>query len=299
MLIMQKIEELTIRYDDSRKTVGEFLLHERRNLKHYTMQAIADQTYTSKSTLVRIAKNLGFSGWTEFMKAYTKETTYLDHHLSTADVNIPFQKNDTYQQIAGEITAVKKSSLTETLELLSEKKLLAAVNLLKNAKRICVFGISVNQYLGELFQHKMLLIGKPVEIVTQAEMKFLSSTMTPEDLAIIISYSGNDVNRMPTTNISMLKERQVPILGITSLGTNLLRESSTCTLSIASRERLYSKIASFATESSIALLLDILYSCYFQIDYDSNMQHKLKVSRKVEQQRFSTASGIMEQQSES
>ena len=294
MLIMQKIEELTNRYDDSRRVVGEFLIHERRNLKQYTMQEIADQTYTSKSTLVRIAKNLGFSGWAEFIKAYKKETKYLDNHLSDADVNIPFEKGDTYRQIAGKITAVMKNSLTETLDLLNEQDLMTAVEMIHKARRICILGISVNEYLGQLFQHKMLQIGKAVEIVPQAEMKFLSSTLTSEDLAIIISYSGNDTNRMPTMNLSMLKEKQVPILGITSLGSNLLRESSNCTLSIASRERLYSKISSFATETSISLLLDILYSCYFEMDYDKNMRHKWKVSRKVEKRRFSTASGIME-----
>ena len=294
MLIIQKIEQLYIRYDDSRMAVSEFLIRERRKLNQYSMQSIADRTYTSKSTLVRIAKHLGFHGWSDFIKAYTEETIYLDSHSSITDVNIPFQKDDTCLQVAGEITSLKTSSLEETLHLLNDQDLNQAVSLLQNADRICFMGISVNQYLGELFQHKMLLIGKPVEIVTQAEMKFLASTLTPKDLALIVSYSGNDVNQMPTTNLALLKEQGVPILGITSLGTNLLRESGTYTLSIASRERLYSKIASYATETSIGLLLDVLYSCYFQQNYDQNMQHKLDMSRRIEQHRYSTSSGIME-----
>ena len=60
MLIIQKIEDIVRNYEDFRKIVGEFLIKEKRNLNNYSMQKIADMTYTSKSTLVRIAKVLDF-----------------------------------------------------------------------------------------------------------------------------------------------------------------------------------------------------------------------------------------------
>nr|WP_294575129.1 family 1 glycosylhydrolase [uncultured Anaerostipes sp.] len=72
-MIIQKIEQLYIRYDDSRMAVSEFLIRERRKLNKYSMQSIADKTYTSKSTLVRIAKHLGFHGWSDFIKAYDED----------------------------------------------------------------------------------------------------------------------------------------------------------------------------------------------------------------------------------
>ncbi|MFJ7977988.1 MurR/RpiR family transcriptional regulator [Peribacillus sp. NPDC096379] len=295
MLIVQKIEQLTYRYNDARRTVGDFLLKERRKLNNYSMQEIADATYTSKSTLVRVAKNLGFSGWTDFISRYKQEIVYMDNHLQDGDMNIPFSQNDTYMQIAGKINTIKTISMKETLELLDEYSLTKAADILKSANRVCMFGVSVNSFLAQLFQHKMIQIGKPVEIITQSEMKLLSYTLKKGDCAIIISYSGNDENRMPISLPRELKMADVSIIGITSLGENLLRNSADCTLSIASRERLYSKIASYATESSIALLLDILYSCYFNVEYDKNMEYKIDISRKVERNRVSTSEGIMEE----
>ena len=185
--------------------------------------------------------------------------------------------------------------MIETLELIDECILNKAISIIENSNRICIFGVSVNFFIAQLFQHKMLMIGKNIEIVSQSEMKFLSYTLSEKDCAIIISYSGNDYNRVPTSLLKILNEKGTAIIGITSLGDNLLRTYSNCTFSISSSERLYSKIASFATESSINLILDIIYACYFSKKYDYNLEYKISVSQKVEKMRNSTSKGIMEE----
>lgn len=298
MLISQKIEQM-IRYtQDAQKNIGEFLLNERQNLSDYTMQEIADATFSSKPTLVRIAKKLGFSGWNELMASYKEEVRYLATHKSDADVNQPFTGEESSLEIAGKIGAVNRESIQETLQLLDQETLDQAADLLIRARRICIYGISINYFMGELFQHKMILIGRPVEIIAQAEQRFQAESMTDKDCAILISYSGNDLGRNPTSVIPNLEKHQVPMIGITSMGDNLLRRHAACTLTIASREKLYSKIGSFATETSIMFLLDTLYACYFAKNYSRNLEYRVTLSRAVEQNRYSTAQGIMEELSE-
>lgn len=298
MLISQKIEQMTRYAQDAQKNIGEFLLGEKQNLSDYTMQEIADATFSSKSTLVRIAKKLGFSGWNELMAAYKEEIRYLATHKNDVDVNQPFTGGESSLEIAGRIGAVNRESVQETLQLLDPEALDQAVAYLIKARRICIYGLSVNYYMGELFQHKMILIGRSVELIAQAEQRFHAESMTREDCAILISYSGNDQGRNPTSVIPNLERNQVPIIGITSMGDNLLRRHAACTLTIASREKLYSKIASFATEASIMFLLDTLYACYFAKNYEKNLEYRVALSRAVEQNRYSTAQGIMEEFSE-
>lgn len=295
MLLSQKIEHMACHSQDAQKTVGEFLLRERWKLSRYSMQAVADATFSSKPTLVRIAKKLGFSGWNEFLNAYQEELRYLATHESGIDVNRPFEAGDSLLEIAGKLSAVKQESCQETLQLLDRETLEQAVGMLLKARRICIFGLSINYFMGEMFQHKMILIGRPVEIIAQAEQRFQAASMTREDCAILISYSGNDQGRNPTSLIQNLERNQVPMIGITSMGDNLLRQHATCTLTIASREKLYSKIGSFATEASILLLLDTLYAGCFAADYERNMDYRIALSRNTEQNRYSTAEGIREE----
>ena len=115
-----------------------------------------------------------------------------------------------------------------------------------------------------------------------------------EDCAILISYSGNSERRLPLKVIPILEEAGVPIIAITGMGDNLLRQHATCVLSMSSRERLYTKISNFATEESINFILNMLYACYFSKDYEKNLDFKTKASRILEFQRFSENSDIQE-----
>ena len=80
-------------YHDARYAVGEFVLHEQSNLHKYTINQIAEYSYTSKATgLFALAKTLGFDGWKEFMKAFISEMKYLEQHKADADVNYPLMR---------------------------------------------------------------------------------------------------------------------------------------------------------------------------------------------------------------
>ena len=82
MLLSQKLESMSLNSKDAQKTISEFLLQKRKRIGCYSMQEIADETFSSKSTLVRVAKKLGFSGWNDFMAAFQEEIRYLETHQS-------------------------------------------------------------------------------------------------------------------------------------------------------------------------------------------------------------------------
>lgn len=286
MLILQKIEDIVCKSTDAGAAVGKFLLQEKGKLEDYSMIEVADLTYTSRATLVRFAKKLGYSGWSDFVKAFLKEVRYFESSMTGVDFNIPFEEKDSFRAIAEKAAQVRREANQDTLSLLDEKALRKAVRIMKASERIMMSSASVNVSLAQLFQHKMLRIGKIVENVAHGEPAFMSFALRPTDCVIMISYSGNSRDRIPTSTISFLKERNIPLIGITSMGDNLLREYADCTLTISSRENLYSKIASYATEESISLLLDILYSCYFAENYQENMQKKIEMSEQIEKRRI-------------
>ena len=72
MNLLHKVEEAMMQYGgSSRRSIGDFILKEKNDLHKYSLQEIAGQTYTSKAAVVRFAQALGFSGWKEFVKAFT------------------------------------------------------------------------------------------------------------------------------------------------------------------------------------------------------------------------------------
>lgn len=287
MLIAQKIEDMIRNSSDSGSSIGKFLLKEQENVEDYTMCQIADMTYTSQASLVRFAKKLGYRGWTDFMKAFVKETKYFEARMTDVDFNYPFTKADSTEEIARKTAMIRREANRDTLSLIKTSDLRKAVKIIKEARRVLICGASLNNIIAQLFQYKMLRIGKNVENIARDEQPFLACNLGESDCVIMISYSGNSAERIPTSMLDMLKERNVPVIGITSMGDNLLRRMADCTFTISSRENLYSKISSFATEESIELILDTLYSCYFAMDYDRHLEIKKEMSRQIERRRVS------------
>lgn len=295
MNLIQRIEEATMQYgSDSRKAIGEFILQERNHLYRYSIQEIANLTYTSKSALVRFAKVMGYSGWKEFMKAFIEEQQYQEAHYSDIDPNYPFAANSSDKDILNQLCSLQIESLLDTADQIDCKALGKVVSVLQGARRISLFGTSPNSILGELFVRKMLSIRQQVEIPALGNTRMMACSLCQGDCAIIISYSGNNPSYDPISVIPILMEKGIPIIAITSGGDNYLRQHATYTFTISSRERLYSKISTFATETSILYILNLLFSCYFARDYNANLQYKIQTGRLLEVPRFASLSDMQE-----
>ena len=257
------------------------------------MQQIAEETFSSKSSLVRFAKALGFSGWKEFMEQFLSDSYYEESHYTDIDPNFPFKPGDDTEKIMVQLSSLAVESILDTTDQLDLKELDKAVDILYHSRQIALMSQAPNLYVGELFRRKMATIGKNV-LITESDLGLLAHSLHKEDCAILISYSGNSERRLPLKVIPILEEAGVPIIAITGMGDNLLRQHATCVLSMSSRERLYTKISNFATEESINFILNMLYACYFSKDYEKNLDFKTKASRILEFQRFSENSDIQE-----
>lgn len=285
MYLFQQIEELKLRYRDARKEVAEFVLQERSHLEKYSMKEVAALTYTSKPTLVRFAKSLGFSGWKEFMQAFIQEEHYQESHYSDIDPNLPFGGEDTTADIIRKISDLQVESILDTADLMVPEDIDLAVRRLLLAKRVVLFGMSPNTLIGQLFRRKMGTIGRMIEVPSVDESGTYAYSLGREDLALIISYSGNNESREPMKFVRILEENQVPMVGITGGGNNYLREHMDCVLTISSRERLYSKVSNFSTEVSLLSILNVLYSSCFAKNYQHNLDYKIHNSTELEYRR--------------
>lgn len=296
MSLIHKVEEITMEYGGgARHSIGTFILEKKSALTRYSLQEIADATYTSKAAVVRFAKALGFSGWKEFLKAFWEEQSYQEQHYTDIDANYPFDADSSRQDIINQLCSLQVESLLDTADLLDGAPLAECAELLLRSRRIAMFGLNPNLTLAELFQRKMLSIGRQVELPSMGDSGLLAHSLTAEDCAVIISYSGNSIHHGPLSVLPALEERGVPVIALTSVGDNLLRQRADYTLSISSYERLYSKISTFATENSILYILNVLFSCCFAADYQANISRKVGAARRLESERRTNAQALREE----
>lgn len=59
--------------------------------------------------MVRFAQAVGFSGWKEFVKAFTKEQAYQAQHDTDIDANFPFTKAIRRKDIINQLCSLQET----------------------------------------------------------------------------------------------------------------------------------------------------------------------------------------------
>ena len=271
MSIMTQLE-FELNFSNSEKNIARYILNHGETVLNLSIKQLAKNTYTSPATIVRLCHKLGLEGYQDFKIKYSAELQYDNKNL--IDVNFPFSKDDSTWQIVNKIAQLHQEALQDTLNLIDIDNLDQIVALVDQAKKIYLFGFGNSLLVGLDFQHKMMRINKLVEIrPNSGEQGFLSYTCTTEDIAIIISYSG-ETNELIDIAKS-LKRRHIKVVAITSIGDNRLSKYSDYLINTGSREKIFSKIAPYASKTSISYILDLIFSCLFKLNYDQNIEEKL------------------------
>ncbi|MGJ7920890.1 MurR/RpiR family transcriptional regulator [Neobacillus sp. LXY-4] len=274
MLLTEKMKEDI--FSSSERDIIDYLFKQRENIKDKTTKQISKETYTHPSTLIRIAKKLGYSGWIELKNSFLDEIYYLNSHFSSIDANYPFDEHDSVMTVANKMALLNQTTISDTLSLINYDDLQRATNMLDTAGHIKVFSMNHNLLICYDFKTKMNRIGKHVSLCT-VDPQFEAVNSNSETCAIVISYSGE--NEYIIGLLPFLKRKKIPIIALTSIGENTLTKYADCILRITTREKLYSKIGSFTTNDSICFLLDVLYAGVFSKDYKKNLEFKTNISK--------------------
>ena len=286
MLIKEKLEEMeTLSYAE--KTVANKILELQEDLKDMSIRELATYCYTATSAITRLCVKLGFKGYHDFKEAYLAEVDYLNHHFLNVDANIPFKANDSLARVSASIAKLYEETSQDTLSLIYHDTLMEAVKLLLKAKTIYVLCIGISIEVAKIFADRMMRIGRNVIVTDNQNHQFYQSyNASEEDCFILISYTGTTLKTH--SYVQNLTKNKTPIILITSVGERDLSEKTNVVFHMTTRERLYSHIGSFSSTISTMLILDILYSVYFQRNYEKHFQRKIEIAKNYEPHRTSS-----------
>lgn len=278
MLITHKIEQT--HFSSSEAIIIDFILKEGENIKSMTVSAIAKETYTSPPLLIRIAKKLGYSGWSEFKEAYLSELDYL-YNSNDVDASIPFVVSDDFMAIAHNISTLQIETIQDTMRLLNHDDLYKALRIIRDADELDIYGVSGKVLLAQQFAQQLFFIHKNAHICDLPGDAKVQAAMSDEThCAILISYSGETDFVLRLAKI--LKAKKTPMIAITCIADNDLSQLADVSLRISSREMINTKIGDFASSQSVKCILDILYGCIFSLNYKENLNDKIKIAKQID-----------------
>lgn len=278
MLIVQKLERIVTRSDtgDARGAVATYLVEASRVFENETLSSVAEAAGVSRPTVVRVAQDLGFSGWTEFSRAYAAECVLRRERETDVSHSLPFGPSDTPLSAADALARMEAESIRETAAMLDADAFNRAVDSLRHAQHIVLLGNTNQHMLLETFSFKILNISRRVVLPSMECMAAACQSVGAGDCAVAVSYSGETADRPPMSLLDGLRERGARIIALTGEGDNYLRAHADIVLTILSYENLYHKIAEYSTEASVKYLLDSLYAGLFLGDFEENYDTRLR-----------------------
>ena len=261
-------------FTESEQTFIDFIFNHPYDVIQLNLQQLSKTSYVSISTIYRVMEKLEINGLNQ-LKLQISESLKNNENLKNIDYNYPFQKTNTHYQILTQMLELYDQTLKNTINLIDLDVLLHTVQALKKANNIYIFPSIGNYFMAESFQQNMLEIGVKVDVIKEAYYQHWHVQLCDEnDLVMLISYAGRTPQIMDI--VHDLNKKNIPIILISSTIHTPIDQFSKYHLYFSSYEDSEEKIASFSSRISLQYLLDCIYACYFNRDYEKNLEYKIK-----------------------
>lgn len=246
MKLQSLIHQYSKKLSDSDMIILQYIVEHPEEVIHLSILDLAEQVHSSKSSVLRLAQKLGFSGYSEFKY-------FLRHE----------QQHHSLEENKSQIFEKQNHDLQQTLSYIQSVDLTPINKLLDQSKTIYCYstGFSQKKPLEE-FSKMMLSLEKRVLILpNKTELDMAMPMITSSDCFFITSVSGETEN--VKENLTTFNMRKIPVISITATGNNYFARHSThhlnyyCTPFTIGKKQIEA-----ISLSTLHILIDYLYRSY-------------------------------------
>lgn len=265
--VLVRLQEYNVQANGAEKNLIHYLLENPEEAARLSVHTLAGRTYTSASTIIRLCKKLGFSGYKELITSLNYENALRSEHRK--DISMEIGKDDSLKDIVDKVTYRSIQALEDTRKLVDVDELRQCVEILEHAGTIGLFGIGSSLLAARDMYLKFLRLSKSCICNDDLHSQIVCArNMCSEDAAVIFSYSG--LTQEMVTCARILKEKNVPVIAVTRFGENKLTELADYKLYVSANELLV-RTAATASRISQLNIIDILFTAYVKNNYERDI----------------------------
>ena len=213
MTILEEIQNKFPSFSEKEKRIATYLLKNNDVISNINISTLAKETETSPSTITRFAKKLNQDGFVD-----------LKIQLSMLKNN-----RNMNEDLHSEVYHFYTKVIENTEKIVKKSDLELAVNSIKLAPRIFIFGVGSSGLTALELTQRLLRMGLNVISTTDSHMMLITSAMAMKnDLVIGISASGETVE--VNDAVMHAKENGANVLSITCFPESTLSKISDTSL---------------------------------------------------------------------
>ena len=176
--------------------------------------------------------------------------------------------NDSIETIISKTVSRSNASLEDTQSLIDSRVVEQCVGLMARADSMTFFGVGASLLVAKDAFFKFIRVKKHCQISDDFDLQLvMAKTMTPSDVAVLISYSGK--TKATVDCAKQLKANGVPVIAITCFVESELSKLADYNLYVSATEYEFTS-GKFTSRLSQLLVIDILYLAYIQATYSTS-----------------------------
>ncbi len=262
--VFVRLEEYRPIASGAERGILKFLLEHPEDAVDLRIKQLAERSFTSASTVIRLCRKMGFDGYKEFHKALLCELAV--RREADKEHQQEIQREDSLETIVQKVTYKNMLSLARSQKLLDVEVLKKCVRILDLAHNIVLFGMGASLLVARDAYLKFIRVKKNCLFGDDWHLQMIhAQNTTPGDVAIVISYSG--MTREMVQCAQIVKENQTPIIAITRFEDSPLAKLADYNIYVASTE-LFFRSGAMSSRISQLNMIDILYAIYVNQNYE-------------------------------
>lgn len=211
--ILESITEQYHSFTRSAKKLADYIFEHASEAQFFSISTLAEKSSVSEASITRFCHGLGLSGYNDFKLALAKADRITDLGDPSASIQT-ISSEDTFESMVHKIHAMNIVSLNETLNLIDEKEVNRAVDILISARRVYCFGQGGSMVMAMEAWARFSTATSQFVHISDSHMQAIAAALAdPEDAILFFSYSGS--TRDMDDILRIARERKIPIILIT------------------------------------------------------------------------------------
>ena len=247
----------------SEARVADYILANYQAVVRMTLAEVARASEVSDATVLRFCRALGYTRWLEFKIDLTRVDPDLPEQILDE-----VESGDSPGMIARKVFNSSVQALHDTLAVLEDGQFEQALGLVRAAEKILIVGVGTSGPMANEIHNRFLRLGLNCRVQTNSYIQVMESAfLTPADLLIVISQTGNSMDPLRTT--AQARSHGCPVLVITGNSASKLTEYADIVLLSVSHE---TRVETIASRIAQYALIHALYVGLAMQDVASTVQ---------------------------
>ncbi|MFW6138944.1 MAG: MurR/RpiR family transcriptional regulator [Spirochaetota bacterium] len=207
---MLKIRSLYHVLKSAERKALDFLLAYPEKVKQLTITEFSDQAGCSEATVVRLARRLGYEGYTE-MKADFAQSMKNNNSIGYEDIKWDDPPFTVFEKVVKSTVA----ALHDSLDIMNSEDYKKAVDAIYHANQIMFCGLGDASFVALEAQYRFLRAGKNSFAASDPDLQLIyGSKLQKGDVLIAISYTGR--SRTIIDVVKQAKQSGATVIAITN-----------------------------------------------------------------------------------